>query len=162
PRPTLLTGPQVKLIPERYSDIADSFVAEFLDEALESKHSVPKTAIQIKAGYGLRSMLEREQLEFFFAPRKSLARTIKDRLLPFMVNAFRVSHVMALRLETEYQQAILSMAKIPFLIERYGLAETTALLDKGGTGQGPWDSILPTATDVGTYLDGLLFATPLA
>lgn len=162
PRPTLVAGPEYKLEARLYDEIADRVATDFLDDELESRHSPPNRPIGVKGGYGLRGDLERAQLEYFFASRARLRKVGVKQLLAYMRETFPVSHVLPVRLASGYQQAILSLAKIPLLISRLGIDQTRKALDKSRGESGPWDSILPKATDVSAYLDGLVFANPLA
>ena len=161
PKPVLAYGDEVKLTESRYAEITKTYIEQFLNDDFESQRAGPRNKISIDGGYGVRTDLEYEQLQFFLANRKQLSGVLTKRLLPFMADKFSVSHVVPVRLEAKYQQAVLSLAKLPLLISRYGLNETGRLLEKGKGTAGPWDSILPKATDIGAYLDALIHSSPL-
>ena len=159
PDPVLQTaGAPVPLAADFFEKIAADFLSGYLSE-IEAwrERNPPPPFLKVNDQFGVRSHLQEIHNIFFRADRRELAAALVGQILPFMHKSLGATYVAPLKISFRNQYGFLGLAKIEYLVKRFGI-EKAVILNR----ENAMDSVLPAAPEVLSYVLGLLSFMPLS
>lgn len=158
PKPLLQTAVKpLSLSAESYNGTAADYVENYLSDFEQWKADRLAPTIQLNSSYGIRSKLQETHYRFFFEDRRRLEHVLINEILPFMHKTLGARRVAPLKISVQEQYGILALAKIAYIAQEFGFEKAATLVGKNAM-----TSVLPAATEVLSYVQGLLTFTPLA
>jgi hypothetical protein len=158
PKPLLQTAVRpVSLSAESYKRTAADYVENYLSDFEQWRADRPQPTIHLTSSYGFLSKLQEIHYRFFFEDRRRLEQLLIERILPFMHRTLGAGRVAPVKISVEEQYGILALAKIAYITKEFGFEKATMLVGKHAM-----SSVLPAATEVLSYVQGLLTFTPMA
>ncbi len=156
PKPLLQTSKPIPLGTESYESTATNFVENYLSTFEQWRPEPPKT-INLFSDFGLLSEFQEIHHRFFFEEPDRLRRALAEKFLPFMHKRLHAGRVAPLKISVEEQYGIVALAKIAYMARQFGFEKAATLVQKNAM-----SSVLPSANDVVSYVQGLLTFIPLA
>lgn len=153
----LTVGPSINLHKVPLLSVAKELISRIPTDYDAYKPDLP-SRVGVASGFGLFDIVDEISLQLTIKPKHHLEQYLSDVVLPRLQSEFNFNYVTSVSISSSYLQAIISFAKIVYLLDEFGLKNTEKKLFQDKS----LNSILPHPLSILEYMQAFILLSPFA